>query len=282
MFAHNTLTNQLNEARPLVVPGVYDPLTAKIAQHCGFKAIYMSGYATAASRGYPDFGLLTMTEMLENVRRIAGTVDIPLIADADTGYGNAVNVYRTVREYERAGAAAIQLEDQTWPKRCGFMEGKQVVSAEEMVGKVKAAVDSRSSSETLLVIRTDAIATHGFEEAISRARMYAEAGADILFVEAPFSPDQAREIPKLLDKPCLMNMALGGRFSVEAVEDMGYAIALYPVVSLVGTVNGALHICASLMAKGQQLQSGELLSTLSDLYRVCEISKFQELERKFV
>lgn len=170
------LRGLLGTEKVLPVPGVYDALTAKVAQHSGFKAVYMTGYGTAASYGYPDFGILTMTEMLDNLRRLSDAIDIPIIVDADTGYGNQVNVYRTVREYERAGAAAIQLEDQTWPKRCGHMEGKQVIEAEEMVGKVKAAADARTNPDTVLVIRTDAIATLGFEEAVMRGLLYAEAG----------------------------------------------------------------------------------------------------------
>jgi 2-methylisocitrate lyase-like PEP mutase family enzyme len=262
---------------------VYDALSSRIAQLCGFGAIYMTGYGTAASYGYPDLGLLTMSEMLENVRRIASAVDIPLIADADTGYGNPVNVYRTVREYEKAGAAAVQLEDQTWPKRCGFMEGKRVISSEEMVGKVKAAADARLSSETLLVIRTDALKTHGFEEAICRAEMYAEAGADILFVEAPTSEEQVRKIPKLLGKPCLLNMAFGKEpLSLKTVEEMGYAIVIYPTVALVGAVEGAFRMCTSLMEGAQQPQPADLELTFDQLNKICKLAKFQELERKFV
>ncbi|MEJ2718329.1 MAG: isocitrate lyase/PEP mutase family protein, partial [Deltaproteobacteria bacterium] len=192
-----TLRTLLSRDRILPAPGVYNALTAKVAQYCQFECAYMTGYGTAASFGYPDIGLLTMTEMLDNLRRINDAIEIPLLVDADTGYGNEINVYRTVREYERAGAAAIQLEDQTWPKRCGHMEGKHVIEAEDMVRKIRAAVDARVNPDTVLIIRTDALATHGFEAAVSRGNLYVEAGADILFIEAPTSIEQMREIPRL-------------------------------------------------------------------------------------
>jgi len=185
----------------LIAPGVYDALTARIAKFCNFSAIYMSGYATAASYGYTDYGIVTMSEMLENIRRIAEAVDIPLITDGDTGYGNAINAYRTFKEYEKAGAASIQFEDQAWPKRCGHMEGKQVIEASEMVDKIKAALDARINPDTLLIVRTDAIATHCFEEAIHRGELYAEAGADIIFIEAP-DKKQIDKIPSLISKTC--------------------------------------------------------------------------------
>jgi 2,3-dimethylmalate lyase len=282
MYEPNSLTSLLNKKRALVVPGVFDALTSKIAQHCGFQAIYMSGYGTAASYGYPDFGLLTMTEMLENVRRITDAVDIPLIADADTGYGNPINVYRTVREYERAGAAAIQLEDQTWPKRCGHMEGKQVIEAEEMVGKVKAAVDARANPHTLLVIRTDAIATHGFEEAVLRGHLYVEAGADVLFIEAPANEEQLRQIPQLFSKPCLINMALPHPdLDVKALGEIGYRVALYPLVTLVGALDGCIRMCKSLLANGKMEDIGTWPFDLEGLNHFLGIENYRDIEERF-
>ncbi len=167
-------------------PGVYDALSAKIVEARGFNAVYMTGYGTSAGQlGLPDLGFITMTEMVLNAGRIADAVEIPLIADADTGYGNPINVIRTVREYEKAGVAAIHIEDQTWPKRCGHMAGKSVIEVKEMVGKIKAAVDARRNEDFLIIARTDAIATDGFDQAIERGHLFAEAGADVLFIEAP-------------------------------------------------------------------------------------------------
>lgn len=281
---HNakTLRGLMERKRLLVVPGVYDALTARIVKYCGFQAIYMTGYGTAASYGYPDFGLLTMSEMVENVRQITNAVDIPLVADADTGYGNAINVYRTVREYEKAGAAAIQLEDQTWPKRCGHMQGKKVIDAEEMVSKIKAAADARMYQETVIVIRTDAIATHGFDEAILRGEMYAKAGADILFVEAP-NLQQMKEIPPRLSKPCLLNMAFPNQdLEVKVVEEMGYKIAIYPLITLLGSIGGSLRMCNRLLSEGKYQLSEDVPFSFEQLHQFLGLDKVKNLEKKYV
>lgn len=275
------LRELIDRKKLLVVPGVYDALTAKIGQYCGFSALYMTGYGTAASHGYPDFGLLTMSEMLENVRRITDSVDIPLIADADTGYGNPVNVYRTVREYERAGTAAIQFEDQTWPKRCGHMEGKKVIPKEEMVSKIKAAVDARIYLETVLVIRTDAIATDGLEEALRRGEMYGEAGADVLFIEAP-NPEQMSEIPSRMTFPCLYNMALPNKdISIKDLEKMGYAIVIYPIMTLHAAIGGCFEVCNVLREEGIYRGSKDMPFTFDQLNEFLGLDKFGELDRKF-
>ncbi len=275
------LRKHLQKKKLLVVSGVYDALTARIARYCRFPVIYMTGYGTAASYGYPDFGLLTMSEMLDNVRRISDAVDLPLIADADTGYGNPLNVYRTVQEYERAGAAGIQLEDQTWPKRCGHMGGKKVIRAEEMVAKIKAAVDARICQETVLVIRTDAIATHGLEEAIRRGRMYAEAGADVLFIEAP-SPRQMKTIPSRFSKPCLLNMPFPNReITLKAIEKMGYRIALYPIITLLGAISGSIRMCKLLIGEGKFQRPVDLPFDFEELHSFLGLDKFKKLEQKF-
>ncbi len=282
MERSRVLRELLETKKLLPVPGVYDALTAKAARQCGFKTVYMTGYGTAASYGYPDFGILTMTEMLDNLRRISDAIDIPIIVDADTGYGNQVNVYRTVREYERAGAAAIQLEDQTWPKRCGHMEGKQVIEAEEMVGKVKAAVDARTNPHTVLVIRTDAISTRGFEEAVFRGHLYVEAGADVLFIEAPTNEEQLRQIPQLFSKPCLINMALPRpNLDVKALGEIGYRIALYPLVTLVGALDGCIRMCKSLLAHGKMESIGTWPFDLEALNQFLGIEKYRDIERRF-
>jgi len=275
------LREMLQKKDILVVAGVYDALTARIAQYCGFSVLYMTGYGAAAAHGYPDFGLMTMTEMLESIRRTSDAVEVPVIGDADTGYGSPVNVYRTVREYERAGAAGIQIEDQTWPKRCGHMEGKQIIPAEEMVAKVKAAVDARLNPETVLVIRTDAIATQGLDEAIHRAGMYAEAGADVIFIEAP-TPEQAAKIPAQISKPCLMNVALPDQdIGVETLAEMGYAIALFPAVTLLGTIEGCLKRCQSLLGNGRYLDPTSMPFNFNQLNTFLGLDEYRDLDNRY-
>lgn len=265
----------------LLAPGVYDALSARIAQHCGFPVLYMTGYGVAAAYGYPDFGLLTMSEMLESVRRISDATEIPLVADADNGYGNAVNVYRTVKEYEKAGASAIQLEDQTWPKRCGHMESKQVISAEEMTDKVKAAVDARVDENTALIIRTDALAIHGYDEGMRRAEMYDEAGADMLFIEAP-KIEQVREIPSRFNKPCVLNMAFHlYDLDMDALKEMGYAMVLYPGLLMVGVVTGCLKNCKTLLEEGKYLNPADFPFTFDEFNSFLGIDSFRELEGRY-
>jgi 2,3-dimethylmalate lyase len=265
----------------LVVPGIYDALTSKIARYCGFRAIFMTGYGTAASYGYPDIGLLSMNEVLENVKRISESVDVPLIADADTGYGNYLNVYRTVREFEKAGAAAIQLEDQTWPKRSGNMTGKTVIDATEMVGKVKAAVDARVSSDTVVIARTDACNVHGFEDAVRRAHLFVEAGADILFLESLSSFDQIRQVPKLFSRPCIINMGfIAKERSVREMEEAGYAIALFPAVALDGAIQGAFRMCKGLYEEKRMLELEEMPFHFEELNRLLGLERYKELEKK--
>jgi 2-methylisocitrate lyase-like PEP mutase family enzyme len=213
---------------------VYDGLTASLAATAGFEALYLSGASIAYTRlGRPDIGLVTQSEVVDTLALIRDRVDAPLIVDADTGYGNALNAQRTVRLLERAGASAIQLEDQTFPKRCGHLSDKGVIAAQEMVGKIKAAVDARASPETLIVARTDAAAVEGFDRAIERARAYAEAGADVLFVEAPRSEDQLAAIVRAFpDGPPLMaNMVEGGRTPIlgrERLQALGFSLVIFP------------------------------------------------------
>jgi 2-methylisocitrate lyase-like PEP mutase family enzyme len=275
-----SLRELLKKEKVVIIPGVFDALTAKVAEYCDFSVIYMTGYGTAALYGYPDFGLLTMSEMVENVRRISDASSLPLIADADTGYGNPLNVYRTVREYERAGAAAIQLEDQTWPKRCGHMDGKMVIDAEEMVAKVKAAADARENLDTILVIRTDAIATHSFEEAIRRGQMYAEAGADIIFVEGP-TREQMRQIPLHFLKPCLLNIPFPDRdVGVKKAEEWGFRLVLYPLVTLLGTIGGSLRMCRRLLEEGK-LGEPDIPFSFLELHQFLGLDKFKRLENTY-
>src|SRR3984957_10493737 len=192
------LREMLNGSEMVVAPFVYDGLQAKIAARTGFKAVYMTGFGTAAARGYPDLGLITMTEMVENVRAISHAVDLPVICDADTGYGNAVNVWRTVREYEEAGAAALHIEDQVFPKRCGFLAGKQVIPRENMEAKLRAALDARRDPNLVIIARTDALAPLGWEEVPRRARAYRASGADLIFVDGIKTLEDLRNCARLL------------------------------------------------------------------------------------
>jgi carboxyvinyl-carboxyphosphonate phosphorylmutase len=221
----------------IVAPGAYDALSARLIEAAGFPAVYMTGFGVAASMlGRPDVGLTTMSEMADSARRIVQAVSVPVIADADTGYGNAHNLVRTVREYEAAGVAAIQIEDQVFPKRCGHMNGKQVVPVEEMVGKIAAAVAARRSPDLVIIARTDARAVEGLESAIDRARRYYVAGADMLFVEAPQSLEEIDEVARRLSGvPLLFNWAEGGKtppVSLELLKTLGFRVVIFPVGTL--------------------------------------------------
>jgi len=234
MALTETLRTRLARKPIIVAPGVYDPFTALVANQAGFDTLYVSGAAIAYTRlGRPDIGLVTMTEVAQTLSLIRDRVDAHLVVDADTGYGNALNVVRTVREFERAGATAIQLEDQDFPKRCGHLDGKALIPTAEMCGKIRAAVDSRLSRETLIMARTDAVAVEGFDHAIERAKMYREAGADMLFVEAPRTRDDLARIAKTLGSslPLLANMVEGGKtptLPAAELETMGFAIVIFP------------------------------------------------------
>ena len=246
MSQPETLKSRLARKPIVVAPGVYDPFTALMAQQAGFATLYVSGAAIAYTRlGRPDIGLVTMTEITETLSLIRDRVDAHLIVDADTGYGNALNVVRTIREFERAGANAIQLEDQDFPKRCGHLDGKALISAQEMCGKLRAAVDTRHSAETLIVARTDAVAVEGFDRAIERVALYREAGADVLFVEAPRTRDDLARVAATLGGklPLLANMVEGGKtptLPAAELEAMGFSIVIFP-----GAIVRALGFMAS-------------------------------------
>ena len=229
-----TLKQKIIEPGIIVAPGVYDGLTARVAAGAGFDVLYMTGYGTAASHGFPDIGLIGLAEMSANATRIVDATGAQVIADADTGYGDHVNVKRTVREFERAGVSAIHLEDQTWPKKCGHMGEKQVIPCREMVDKLKAAVDARSTEEFLIIARTDSIAVEGFDAAMERGHAYAEAGADVLFIEAPVEREQMERIPReLSERPHLANIApRTPLYSTEELSEMGYKIVIHPGLCL--------------------------------------------------
>src|SRR5262245_48289923 len=233
------LRNLLRQDGMTVAPGAYDCITATLIAQAGFRAVYMTGSGTAASYGYPDYGLVTMSEMVANAARIAGVVDLPLIADADTGYGNELNVVRTVREYERHGIAAIHIEDQVFPKRCGHLDDKEIIGLDDYVAKIRAAAQARRSPDFVIIARTDARAVAGFDEAIARANAALAAGADIAFVEAPQSLDEVAAVPKRVAGPCLLNVVRRGKtppVELAAAAAMGYRLAIVPTLLFRGVV----------------------------------------------
>ncbi|HSO62338.1 MAG TPA: isocitrate lyase/PEP mutase family protein [Desulfobacterales bacterium] len=261
----HALRRLFSDGRILPSLGVYDALSARVACHLGAPSVYVTGFGAAAARlGVPDIGLMSMSEMVEHLRCIAGAVSCPVIADADTGYGGPANVQRTVREYEAAGADVIQLEDQEWPKRCGHMEGKRLVPAEAMVQRIQVAVAARKNPDVLIMARTDAIAVEGFDAAVRRALAYQEAGADILFVEAPRSEADMARIPQLLDRPCLANMVEGGKTpfkTVSELKEMGYAIALFPISTLLASAMAVRKVVEAILRDGSTHSlSGEIMT----------------------
>ncbi len=249
------LSELLSRGEPLLAPGAYDCLSARLVEQAGFEAVYMTGFGASASLlGLPDIGLLSFGEMLDQARRMVQAVGIPVIADADSGYGNAINVIRTVREYETVGVAAIQLEDQLAPKRCGHLEGKRVIAEDEMVGKIRAAVEARTSKDCLIIARTDARSIEGLDRALARARRYHEAGADVLFVDAPQSEDEVAAIAEALpDVPRLYNWLEGGKsppLSRERLKELGFRIVIFPLSALTMAIRVVRDGLVQLRAEG--------------------------------
>jgi 2,3-dimethylmalate lyase len=270
---------------PLVAPGAYDALSARLVEQAGFDVVYMTGFGTTASLiGRPDVGLLSAAEMVDNATRIAAAVDVPVIADADTGYGNAINVLRTVRAYEQAGVAGIHLEDQVMPKKCGHLSGKQVIDAEEMAGKVRAAAEARRDPDFVLIARTDAAAVHGVEEAIRRGRRYAEAGADALFVEAPTSEDDLARIAGELRgvAPLVFNWAEGGRtppLPLARIGELGFSLVLFPIGTLLAATAGIRNLLTGLKAEGVPPLAG--LPSFGEFTELIGLPEVQALEQRF-
>jgi 2-methylisocitrate lyase-like PEP mutase family enzyme len=276
----------LTEGKPVSAPGVYDALGARLVEEAGFDAVYMTGFGTAASRiGRPDVGLLTMTEMVDSARNIARAVRLPVIADADTGYGNAINVVRTVQEFEQAGVAAIHLEDQVAPKRCGHLEGKQIVPVDEMVSKLRAAVAARTVPDLVLIARTDAAAVEGIDGAIERARRYRDAGADVLFVEAATSEaDIERVASELADVPLLFNWVEGGKtppIPYDRVRELGFAIVIFPVTTLLTAVAFMRQALAQIKADGTPSGLPDGLPSFNAFTEFIGLGEIDELERRF-
>ena len=275
---------QLMDQGVVLAPGVYNALFAKAVEHTGFDAIYVTGFGTAARYGYPDVGLITQTEMVQNLRHICRATTIPVVADADTGYGNIINVRRTVREYERAGVAGLHLEDQVFPKKCGFMEGKAVIPLEEHTQKIRAALDARTDPDTVIIARTDALAPNGWEDALARARAYREAGADLVFVDGIRTLEELKIYSRELAQkgvPCLYN---GGLVTAADAERMGFKIQI-----LAGLALGAVFVSAT--AAMQELNSsGSTRQTIAQfgppgegetVNDVLGVPEVYELERRY-
>ncbi len=272
---------------PVVAPGAYDALSARLVEQAGFDVVYMTGFGTSASLlGRPDVGLLGGAEMVDNVRRIVDAVERPVIADADTGYGNAINVVRTVRIYEQAGVAGLHLEDQVMPKKCGHMSGKAVIPTAEMVGKIRAAADARRDPDLVLIARTDAAAVHGLDEAIARARAFAEAGADVLFVEAPTSED---DIARVADElrgvaPLVFNWAEGGRtppLSLDRITELGFSLVLFPIATLLAATAGVRSVLESIKRDGTPLAAMDSLPTFDGFTDLIGLPEVHDLEQRY-
>jgi 2,3-dimethylmalate lyase len=272
---------------PLVAPGAYDALSARLVEQAGFDAVYMTGFGTTASLlGRPDVGLLSGAEMIDNARRIVGAVDVPVIADADTGYGNAINVVRTVREYEQVGVAGIHLEDQVHPKKCGHMSGKAVIETAEMVGKIEAAVAARRDPDLLLIARTDAAAVEGLDAAIARARRYRDAGADVLFVEAPTSEDDIARVAGELAgvAPLVFNWAEGGRtppLPLARVAELGFALVLFPIGTLLAATAGIRAVLQTLREEGTPTSAMPGLPAFGEFTDLIGLPEITALEQRF-
>ena len=276
----------LESAETIVAPGAFDPLAARLVEEAGFPAVYMTGFGTSAALlGRPDVGLLTMTEMAGNAGRIAACVDIPVIADADTGYGNALNVIRTVGSYEAAGVAGIHIEDQVAPKKCGHMEGKLVIPAEEMAAKVRAAVEARSQPEFVIIARTDARAVEGLDRALDRARSYRDAGADVLFIEALVSEAEVEQAALAFpDVPLLFNWAEGGKtppVSLARLTELGYRIVIFPIGTLLAATAAMRAVLAEITRAGTPAAALAGLPSFAEFADFIGLPQVREAEQRY-
>ncbi|MDD4570125.1 MAG: isocitrate lyase/PEP mutase family protein [Tepidanaerobacteraceae bacterium] len=281
-----SLRKLIEDEQILVAPGAHDVLTAKVIEKIGFSAVYMTGYGQAASvLGKPDVGLMTMTEMRDQARKFAAAVDIPVIADGDTGFGNAVNVIRTVQEYEQAGVAAIQLEDQIAPKKCGHMTGRQVVPLDEMLGKIEAAKSARKDKDFVIIARTDARTSLGFQEALKRSKAYADAGADVIFFESPESEEEMKKLNKELNIPTVANMVEGGRtplFSAKELEKMGYSVVIFPTASIYTTAYSMMELMLEIKEKGSTKERMEKMIPFEEFNELIGLPKIREWEKNYL
>ncbi|KPF87272.1 carboxyvinyl-carboxyphosphonate phosphorylmutase [alpha proteobacterium AAP38] len=285
MSTRKQLKALVEARRGVIVPGAFNALSAKVVEDLGFEAIYVTGAGvTNMWFGMPDQGFMGLAEIADHTARIRDTVNVPLLVDADTGFGNALNVYHTVRTLERAGADCIQLEDQVAPKRCGHFNGKDVISIEEAVSKIKAAVDARRDPDLLIMARTDAAAVHGFEAAVERAQLFAEAGADILFVEAVTKAEEVRALPQRLDRPQLMNMVIGGKtpiFNATELAGLGYGIVLYANAALQGAVMGMQKALTVLRDEREVTEAGGLVTPFAERQRLVGKPHWDALDKRY-
>ncbi|WP_010194103.1 isocitrate lyase/phosphoenolpyruvate mutase family protein [Candidatus Nitrosarchaeum limnium] len=275
----------LKANKPLVIPGVYDAIGAKIAEKVGFEAMFQTGYGTSATLfGMPDYGFIGATETLDNARRICRAVSVPVIVDSDTGYGNALSVWKLVRELESAGASGIFLEDQRWPKRCGHMKGKEVISQEEYTEKLGAAIDARQSKDFIIVARTDARATEGLDAAIERGLQNKKTGADAVFIEAPRSLEEMRIIGKAINAPLVANMIEGGATpmnSATTLHKLGFKIILYPLSVLFANTFATMNILKELKKTGTTAKFKHKVVNFDQFNDLVDLPKFQKLEKKY-
>ncbi|HZF82981.1 MAG TPA: isocitrate lyase/PEP mutase family protein [Burkholderiaceae bacterium] len=285
MSTRQQLKALVEARRGVIVPGAFNALSARVIEDLGYSAIYVTGAGvTNMWFGMPDQGFMGLAEIADHTARIRDAVGLPLIVDADTGFGNALNVRHTVRTLERAGADCIQLEDQVAPKRCGHFSGKDVIPTDEAVSKIKAAVDARRDPDLLILARTDACATQGFEAAVERAQKFAEAGADILFVEAVTKEDEVRALPQRLVKPQLMNMVIGGRtpiFNAKQLGELGYGIVLYANAALQGAVAGMQKALTVLRDEQEVQESSGLVTPFAERQRLVGKPEWDALEKRY-
>ena len=283
--ATTQLRNLLQEPGIIMVPGAYDCLTARIIQNAGFPAVYMTGAGTSvATLGYPDLALATMSEMVGNAADIAATVDVPVIADADTGYGGILNIQRTIRQYQRAGVAGVHIEDQEFPKRCGHLDNKRVIGIDEMVGKIKAAVDVRTDDDFVIIVRTDALAVTGWDDTMRRCEAFTRAGADVLFVEAIRSPEEAERVVASVEVPLLYNFVETGKsplFTARELEQLGFKIVIYPGSALLTVSKVVTGLMEELKVKGTTAHLVDNMITLQDCFELMGISEMLATDESY-
>jgi len=286
MNSRQTLRQLLKRDKLLVAPGCFDGLSARLVEEAGFEAAYLSGGAVARSMGIPDIGLVTLSETIDRAAQVVAAIKIPIIADADTGYGNAVNLVRTVREFERAGVAAIHIEDQITPKRCGHLDGKEVIPLAEMEKKLQAALATRTDPDLCIIARTDARGVNGLDDAITRGRAFAKLGVDAIFVEAPQSEEELTEIPRRIPNvPLLVNVFKGGKtpmLPMQRLQEMGYRIAIYPSETQRAAIHAMRRALETLSREGTTESIDDSLTTFKERDRVVGLDDWQKIEREYL
>jgi len=280
------LRDLLKNPEILIAPGAHNAFTARIIEQAGFQAVYLTGSGASMDLlGMPDLGFLTMTEMVAHARNIVQATRLPVVADADTGYGNALNVMRTISEYEKAGVAGVHIEDQVAPKRCGHFAGKEVISREEMAGKIEAALDARKDPDFLIIARTDARAVLGVQEAVERGKAYREAGADMIFVDAPESEEELRVIARSIPGPLMANLSEGGKtplLSARELQEMGYRLVIYPRSAAGAAAKAVQELMAVLKKEGTTKSFLDRMVSFEGRNRITGLAQYQELEKKYL